>query len=188
MSELIPLLDSALDAFTARVEAVREDQWTAPTPCTEWNVAELVMHIVDEHRWAPPLLAGHDLKTSADIVAGTSDRGDPARNWDAAATESRRAFGEPGVLDRTVELSRGATPVSDYLGEMIGDMVIHSWDLGKAIGYDQPLPEPLVEFTYRTFSGVGDLSSTGLFGKPVPVGDDASKEDKLVALAGRDPR
>jgi uncharacterized protein (TIGR03086 family) len=188
MSELIPLLDSAMDAFTARVEAVREDQWTARTPCRDWNVTELVMHVVDEHRWAPPLLAGHDLQTSADIVAGTSDRGDPARNWEAAVTESRRAFGEPGALDRTVELSRGATPVPDYVREMISDLVIHSWDLGKAIGYGQPLPEPLVEFGYDLAVEAGDLSASGLFDKPVQVPDDASKEDKLVALTGRDPR
>lgn len=187
MSELIPLLDSAMDAFTARVEAVG-NRWTAPTPCSEWNVTDLVMHVVDEHRWAPPLLAGHDLQTSADIVAGTSDRGDPARNWEAAATESRRAFGEPGVLDRTVELSRGATPVPDYLREMLLDLVIHAWDLGKAIGYDRPLSEPLVDFAYGMVQNAGDLSGTGMFDKPVSVADDASKEHKLVALTGRDPR
>ena len=32
--------------------------WEAPTPLPGWNVRRLVHHVVEEERWAPPLLAG----------------------------------------------------------------------------------------------------------------------------------
>ena len=36
--------------FGDRVHAVAEDQWARPTPDAEWSVADLVGHLVDEHR------------------------------------------------------------------------------------------------------------------------------------------
>jgi len=62
---------SAQRAFTERVHAVREDQWQAPTPDSEWRVADLVGHLIEEHRWAAPLLHGQDLETAGKIVAGS---------------------------------------------------------------------------------------------------------------------
>jgi hypothetical protein len=34
----------------------------------------------------------------------------------------------------------------------------------------------------------GDLSFTGAFAAPLPVSDDASAEERLVAVSGRRPR
>ena len=188
MSELLPLLDAGFDAFSARVHQVKDDQWSSASCCSDWTIADLVMHVVDETRWAPPLLEGHDLGTAGSIVEGTADRGDPARNWDAAVVESRRAFYQPGALERTVNLSRGPTPAAQYASEMIFDLAVHSWDLGTAVGDRIPLPAALVDFAWALAQEFGDLAVTGLFGPPVEVAEDASAEDKLVALTGRHPR
>ncbi|MCU1659873.1 MAG: hypothetical protein JWO57_4529 [Pseudonocardiales bacterium] len=194
MDELA-MLQSGLREFGVRVHAIDPDQWGAPTPATEWSVTDLVGHVVDEHRWAPPLLHGHDLDAAAKIVEGVASTrhdvsmgSDLAAEWDDAATASVEAFGEPGALDRTVSLSRGPTPVRDYLGEMILDLTVHAWDLGKAIGYSEPLPEDLVRPVYQDVVEMGDLSSSGVFHAPVDVPDDAPVIDKLVAATGRDPR
>ena len=55
--DLIATFSSAQAAFTERVRAVAPDQWQLGTPDTQWTVADLVGHLVDEHRWAAPLLA-----------------------------------------------------------------------------------------------------------------------------------
>lgn len=180
--------------FGARVHAVTEEQWQLGTPDSEWSVADLVAHLVDEHRWAAPLLHGQDINSAGKIVAGSRslpvDGGvgaNFAEEWDEAATGSADAFTAEGALDRSVALSRGATPVLDYLGEMTFDLVVHGWDLGKAIGYSDPLPDDVVEAVYAQAKKMGDLSSSGLFEKSIDVPEGASTLDKLVALTGRDP-
>jgi uncharacterized protein (TIGR03086 family) len=192
--QLLPLFQEAQRAFTDRVHAVREDQWSAPTPCEDWDVATLVQHMIDEHLWAAPLLHGQDLEAAGKIVEGTRRLpveggvgANLAEQWDEAITASADAFTAPGVLDRTVSLSRGQTPASEYLAEMISDLTVHAWDLGKGIGYSEPLPEQLVSFVYEMARKVGDLSSTGLFKPAVEVPEDAPTIDKLVALSGRQP-
>jgi uncharacterized protein (TIGR03086 family) len=196
MDDFVSMFLAAQGAFTDRVHAVREDQWHVATPCTDWDVAALVAHLIDEDRWVAPLIHGHDLEAAGKIVAGMRslpvDGGvgaDFVQEWDEASRNAADAFREDGAMDRTVALSRGATPARDYIGEMIFDHLVHSWDLGTAIGYAPPLPADVVEMVYGVAKGLGDLSAFGdMFAPAVSVPDDASTLDKLIALTGRDPR
>jgi uncharacterized protein (TIGR03086 family) len=194
MDELLERFLAGQRAFGERVHAVAEHQWTAATPDREWSVADLVSHLIDEHRWLPPRLRGLDLAAAGEVVAGTRnlpvDGGvgaNLATSWDEAATAAHHAAVEPGGLERTVALSRGDTPARDYLREMTVDLAVHAWDLGAAIGYSAPLPEDLAEWALVEVSQWHDLESTGFFAVPVPVPDDAPAQHKLVAATGRDP-
>jgi uncharacterized protein (TIGR03086 family) len=194
MDDLLALFHAGQREFTARVHAITEDQWTAATPDSEWSVADLVGHMVEEHRWAAPLVHGQDFQSAAKVVGGARslpvDGGvgaNLAQEWDEAATGSAEAFSAPGALDRDVELSRGATPVRTYLEEMIMDLTIHSWDLGQAIGYRDALADELVSPVYERVADAGDMSASGYFKEPVDVPDDAPTIDKLVAATGRKP-
>jgi uncharacterized protein (TIGR03086 family) len=188
MTDLSPLFDAGLAEFGMRVHRVGADQWTAPTPCSDWDVASLVDHLIDEHLWLPPLLSGRDLDAAGGMVesAKRTIGTDRAAAWDAAALASQRAIGEAGALDRQVALSRGPTPVPEYVTEMITDLTIHSWDLGRAIGVDEPLPDALVQFSMplaERYQGAEPW-----FAAPVPAPADATHEERLIALAGRQPR
>ena len=192
--DVVQLFLAGQRAFGERVAAISEDQWSAPTPDADWSVLDLVDHLVEQHRWLPPLLRGLDLESAGEVVAGSrtlpADGGvgsNHAELWDEAATAAADAVVEPGVLDREVALSRGVTPAAQYLREMTIDLAVHSWDLGRAIGFSDALPAELVDFAHREASAWGDLSGTEFFGPPVDVASDASTLDQLVALTGRDP-
>jgi uncharacterized protein (TIGR03086 family) len=192
MDSMVEMFLSAQRAFGDRVHAIGADQWRLPTPDTEWDVSELVGHLIDENRWVPPLVHGHDLDAATKIVEGAESMAgdDLAKVWDDVSVACADAFKEDGALDRSAALSRGPTPVRDYLGEMIFDHIVHAWDLGKAIGYSgDPLPADLVERMYGMAASMSDvIASSGLFHPPVEIDDDAPTLDKLVALTGRDPR
>jgi uncharacterized protein (TIGR03086 family) len=197
MDDLVSNFLTAQRAFAERVHAVRDDQWTLDTPNSEWNVAALVSHLIDENQWVPPLLHGLDLESAGKVVEGNRslpvDGGvgaNLAKEWDEASVAAADAFSADGAIDRTVELSRGPTPVRAYISEMIFDHIVHGWDLGKAIGYSgSSLPSDVVESVYDIAKGMGELSSYGdMFAPSVQVPDDASTLDKLIALTGRDPR
>jgi uncharacterized protein (TIGR03086 family) len=194
MDDLVAKFLTAQSAFDERVHAIREDQWKLDTPDTDWNVADLVAHLIDENQWVAPLLHGLDLESAGKVVEGSRslpvDGGvgaNLAETWHVASLAAADAFKADGALDRTVALSRGTTPVRGYLGEMIFDHIVHSWDLGKAIGYSGPLPDDVVEAVYAMAKDYGDLEATGAFAAPVNVPDDAPIVDKLVGLTGRNP-
>jgi uncharacterized protein (TIGR03086 family) len=185
---------AAQRAFGERVHAIREEQWHAPTPDTEWDVAALVEHLIDENKWVPPLIHGLDLESAEKVVEGSRmlpvDGGVGANLvevWDEASLACADAVREDGAMERTVALSRGGTPANEYIGEMVVDHLIHSWDLGTAIGYAEPLPADVVEVVYGMIKDLKLNEFGDMFKPPVTVPDDASTLDKLVAWTGRQP-
>ncbi|MDX3517145.1 TIGR03086 family metal-binding protein [Streptomyces scabiei] len=179
----------AQDVFGARVHAVREDQWGADTPCAAWSVRDLVNHLVSEQLWVPCLVRdGCMIEEVGDTFEGDLLGTDPAASWETAARSAREAFAAPGALDRTVHLSSGETPAVAYCGQMVADLVVHAWDLARAIGADERLPDALVSFaTDEITPYAGELAKTGLFEAAVPPPAGADAQTRLLCLLGRTP-
>jgi uncharacterized protein (TIGR03086 family) len=187
-----PLLarhSEALDLFTERVRAVRPDQWDAPTPCAEWNVRDLVNHLTAEQLWVSQLVVhGATIEAMGNTFDGDMLGHEPVISWENAAEASRRAFHTHGALDRIVHLSYGDTRASDYCSQMTADLVVHAWDLSRAIGADERLPAELVDFTAREVTPhAAKLEKSGLFAAPVEPPGGADVQTKLLCLLGRRP-
>ncbi|MFK0290350.1 TIGR03086 family metal-binding protein [Streptomyces sp. NPDC090442] len=188
-NEILRSHGEALALFGTRVHAVREDQWEAPTPCTEWSVFDLVNHLTAEQLWVPRLVRDGSTIAALDGDFDGDQLGeDPVGAWDRAAASAVAAFAEPGALHRSVHLSYGTTPADAYCTQMTADAVVHTWDLSRAIGADERLPESLVTAALREVEPyAGALEGSGLFAAPVhpPAGADALT--RLLCLLGRRP-
>jgi uncharacterized protein (TIGR03086 family) len=186
--DVLDLHRRALAEFGRRVHAVRADQWGCPTPCADWEVRNLVNHLVAEQLWVPPLLAGKRVADlGAGFAAGDVLGDDPVAAWDAASSAAAAALAEPGALGRVVHLSYADRPGEEYAREMIFDLVVHSWDLARGISVDESLDPGLVEAVYSSIEPDTDLAATGLFDQPVPVPADADEQTRLIAFTGRQP-
>jgi uncharacterized protein (TIGR03086 family) len=186
MSELRTLFERATGGFTRHVDAIAAGQWHDPTPCTDWDVRMLVLHVTVEQLWVPPLVGGATVAEVGSRFDGDQLGDDPVGTWYAAVRASTAAFGAPGALDGTVALSAGTKPTAEYCWEMTTDALIHSWDLARGIGAADDLDPELVELVYeRTLPVAEHLHETGLFAPPVPVPDGADLQTKLLALFGR---
>lgn len=178
--------EKAVGEFGARVRQVRPDQWHHATPCAQWDVRELVNHLVVEQLWAPLLLDGATVDDVGDRFDGDQLGDDPVTTWTSAAAAAQQAFAAPGALRRSVELSYGRRPAEGYCQEMTMDLTVHAWDLARAIGADEQLDAELVsDVLVFIESQVDQLAGTGLFDPPVEVGGDADVQTRLLALLGR---
>jgi uncharacterized protein (TIGR03086 family) len=185
----VTVLAQAMDGFGQRLQQVDGAQWDAPTPCADWNVRTLVNHVVGELLWVPPLLEGRTIAEVGDRFDGDVVGDDAAATWASAAASAQAAASMPGAQERTVHLSFGDFPGGDYLGQITSDVVIHSWDLARAIGADDRWGDALVEFVDRFLAPqVEAWRSGGAFGPAVDAGPDADAQDRLLALCGRSPR
>jgi uncharacterized protein (TIGR03086 family) len=180
------LLPAAAKEFTDRVHAIAPDAWRRATPDEDWTVRDLVNHLVAEHLWAPPLLAGRTVAEVGDRFDGDVLGGDPVRAWDEAITESLRSWARADD-EQPVHLSSGATPAREYAEQMLLDLVVHSWDLARGAGLDERLPTPLVEHAYAYARPRAEQwRSGGIFGPRIDI-DSTDPQDRLLALLGRRP-
>jgi uncharacterized protein (TIGR03086 family) len=188
-NELPDLHRRALDRFGANVRQVRDDQWDSPTPCADWDVRTLVNHVVNENRWTPPLLEGQTIAEVGDRFDGDLLGDDPKHAWDDSAQEAAAAVQADGALDRTVHLSFGDAPGSEYVWQLFADILVHGWDLASAVGADVRLDADLVEACARWFAKVEeDYRSAGAIGPRPELADDADAQTRLLAAFGRASR
>jgi uncharacterized protein (TIGR03086 family) len=75
------------------------------------------------------------------------------------------------------------------LGVAFSDLLVHGWDLARATGQDETMPAGLAAAAYGLAHGkFTDEQRKGIFKPEVPIGDDASPQERLLAYTGRDPR
>ncbi|GAA1845693.1 TIGR03086 family metal-binding protein [Pseudonocardia ailaonensis] len=130
-------------AFGERVHLVG-DRWGAATGLPGWDVRALVNHLVTEERWTPELFGGATIDQVGDRFDGDLLGEDPLATYDGAAAAALATIREPGATERTVHLSFGDRPGSEYALQLSADHLVHAWDLARALGTDDILDEELV--------------------------------------------
>jgi uncharacterized protein (TIGR03086 family) len=178
--------DAAAGWFGRLVHQIRPDQWSAPTPCSEWNVRDLVNHVTGEALWTAPLMAGSTISEVGDRFDGDVLGANPVDAWDAAAARARTAVAAPDALRRTVHLSFGDTPATEYVSQLFADHLVHGWDLAEAIGADTRMDPDLVSACATWFDTVESLyRDAGGIGPRAPVDPGADAQTVLLARFGR---
>jgi uncharacterized protein (TIGR03086 family) len=175
----------ASDGYVRRAREVTTAQWSAATPCSEWDVRTLVNHVAGEYLWVPELMAGKTISDVGNSLDGDLLGDDPLEVLASATRSAQAAADEPDSLTRTVHLSFGDVPGSQYIKQMAIDSVIHSWDLARAIGTDETLDPELVDFAFAELrKDAEDWRAGGAFGPAKQPADD-SNQSRLLALTGR---
>jgi uncharacterized protein (TIGR03086 family) len=183
-------LRAAAAAMESVVEGIGPAQWSAPTPCPEWSVADLTDHVVASNRRvafalqgepAPPSLTGDG---DRDGSSGTDDR---LAAYRRSVDDLYEAFAAPGALDRIVSVPFGQVPGAVALQLRVVELVVHGWDLARATGQRIDVPDEVVraalEFTRQALPLVP--ADRAPFGPPQPARETARALDELAALLGR---
>jgi uncharacterized protein (TIGR03086 family) len=176
----------AVEEFDARVRAVGDDQWELPTPCSDWNVRQLVNHLVYENRWTVPLMGGSTIAEVGDRFEGDLLGDDPKAAWEESSTEAVRAVQADGAMERIVDLSSGPTPAAEYVSQLYADHLIHAWDLARAVGADERLDPELVDACATWFAAMEPrYRAVGAIGDRPETPPDADAQTTLLAAFGR---
>lgn len=185
MTDVRPLILSAIPAFTNAVSNVPLDAWRNPTPCDNWTVRDVVNHMASEHLWAPRLLKGETLEQVGSAYEGDVLGADPYDAWRTAARASAEAWAYADPTAK-VHLSSGPTTVAAYGEEMLLDLAVHRWDIQRGAGIGEGLDGAVVTHLLEYY-GDGPDAFNGWGFKPAVPTDSEYAHDQLVARTGRDP-
>lgn len=176
-------------AFGDLVAAVRHDQWSAPTPCAQWDVRALVNHVVTGDDLFARILRGRTSNVSGGLDPKTEDTlgDDPSATHRRAADDLLAAFRQPDVLSQVFQVPVGTVPGIAAAHLRTVENLVHGWDLARATGQQTRFPDNTVERELEFTRGklVDVPSDRSPFAPPQPVPDDAPPLDRLAALLGR---
>ncbi len=167
-------------AHAARVlEGVRHDQPSAPTPCIEWSVQDLVDHMVGSTEYLLASLAGREPAPPTGI--DTAD-------YRTGVAQVLEGLAEPGVLERTCPSPLGFEwTVGQAVAGTFMDNLVHTWDLATATDQDATLdPDLVAACTAMFFPTMPEMGRAGgLIGPAVEVPADAPAQVAFLAALGR---
>jgi uncharacterized protein (TIGR03086 family) len=173
------------DAFEAKIARVRSDQWDNQSPCAKWTALEVVDHIIEMHG----VMLGRQIARTEDPLTDFRE----ARRQVQDALDSGRATSE-------VSTPVGPMTLEEHIDQVVSDdLVLHGWDLARATGQDETIPEADLERLWSAATSVpADLverfrtpgafgPGIEVYGSEVKVPGDAPLQDRLLGYVGRDP-
>jgi len=186
-----PLHRRAIAQTETAVAAVTPDQFTLPTPCTEYDVRALLSHIIGGLTRAALVGEGDpDALARPATAEGVPDDGWPAA-YRAAAGRVTAAWADDAKLDTLVEVPWGKVPGRFALAGYIQEILAHGWDLAKATGQETERDPELALWSLTTAKRILPpeirAAADVPFGPVVAVPPTATPYTQLAAWLGRQP-
>ncbi|MBF6349107.1 MULTISPECIES: TIGR03086 family metal-binding protein [Nocardia] len=168
------------------MDAIRPEQWAAPTPCADFDVRALLEHLSCHPAKIAATATGADPRP---LPARTEiDASDPGGDYLKRATAALGEWADDSLLTRTVTAPWGPAPGGVALGGYLLETVAHGWDLAVATGQDPEADPALV----AKAQAVGERAVTDAvrgpgapFGTLVQPPADAGPTERLAAFLGR---
>ncbi|OCF85374.1 TIGR03086 family metal-binding protein [Nocardia brasiliensis] len=197
------VLTDSYRALATVVAGVGADQWQLPTPCSEWNVTQVVQHAAgDQLAFAQFLGIGTGPAFNPFEPSGSID-GPAQALVDDAIEQTTTAWGTVADGTETVPtpLPHGAlaTPVAAVMCAL--DAAVHAWDIAIATGQPSPLTDELAgrlltaARALHPAPGSGQeaeivepLRQWGAYAAVVDGKPDDTEVAELLRYLGRDPR
>lgn len=184
----VEALGLARSELTRRLNAIATSDWENATPCSEWNVRQLVNHVVGLHPRVARLVCGGSrdeyIAAREDDWIGT----DHIAAWQAGVRALDEAINSAPSLDISVAY-RIPMSAREVVGLAAFDTAVHTWDVSRAIGFDEQLDDGLAEFALGfVIRLLSEPLLRGIFDPPKgELSQEAPSQARLLHLAGREP-
>jgi len=180
MSEISDRYGRIARSFGVRVDGIGADAWSAPTPCTEWTVRDLVGHVVAVHRL---VVQGLDAGSPPPPAADT----DLPAAWRAVTAEVEAALSDPARAQSPVSGRFAPMPLQDMIGRLLcSDTLVHTFDLARATGQDEHLDPAGVTYAFTMLLPAdAAIRGPGSFGPKVEPPGGASEQTRFLCFLGR---
>jgi uncharacterized protein (TIGR03086 family) len=190
--EIHEMMRKAATSAVAVARNVKPDQLDGRTACPGWTVRTLVNHLVFWSAFRSEPAARKQQAPADDPITEETDF-TTRRDWpDTFATQLDRAvaaWAEPGATEGNTGLAGGSMPARMIGMMMVGELVVHGWDLARATGQTIDADPVVLEAVHEMTTAMGDQGrKMGAFGPEVDVPPDAPMLDRVLGMSGRNPQ
>lgn len=187
--EVFILAEQALKAI---IDQIRDDQWDMVVPPGMTRQPATLREAINYHAydsaWVPDTLAGKTVEEVGATYDGDLLGDNPQARYAEVSERAIAAVRALTDIDRAVHLSYGDYSAGEYLKHITSFRGFRVYDLAKLIGVDTTMPADLVQGMWDELSpSMEEWRQMGLFGPAAKVPENASLQDRLLGLSGRNP-
>jgi uncharacterized protein (TIGR03086 family) len=162
-----------------------EGRWDRPSPCDAWDARAVLEHVIGFHDAL--LLRPLGMKPDR-------PRDEARQRWELTQERIVEALNQDGLFKGVIAIPAvGSNPAtrldaSKLLPRLTQDVLVHTWDLARAVGADDHLDGGWCRaFFDQLPSGPNALRMSGMFASPRAIDDKADIQSRFLARLGRDP-
>jgi uncharacterized protein (TIGR03086 family) len=185
----VQLLTGASTSTRNILENVTSEQLTHPTPCNDWQVRDLIDHIVGATRFFADI-AEQGSSPEGQDWPGYAD-GDFVSSFAEWAGRAVAGFSAAGAMQQNMLLPTGPTPGSRCMQVATAEIFVHGWDLARATGQSMPpdagVADALLSSWWASLCAEVRQNDPPPFAPEIDVPRDAPALDRLTGFLGRDP-
>jgi uncharacterized protein (TIGR03086 family) len=179
------------------VDQIADDQWDMVMPASfvmrqqdhDVTLRETINYHAYDDAWVPDMLAGRTMdEAGQDKFDGDLLGEDPKASFAAIVDKACAAAEALSDPELPVHCSFGDFPAREYLWQINSFRGLRAHDIAQVIGADTRLPDDLVQGLWEELEPhAEEWRAIGVFGPKVDVPADASLQDRLLGLTGRQP-
>jgi uncharacterized protein (TIGR03086 family) len=184
------VITGSLDLLRNAADLVNDANREAPTPCSQWTVAQVLQHATgDQLAWAAAIGVGtgpseNPFTPSGHLEGSIDDLTKPA--LDAARTAWTRVRSDDDAVP--TPLPQGALPAPTAAAACALDAAVHAWDIAVALGQPAPLPDELAaQLLPAARAIVEPLRQFGAYAPALPAQPEDNHAAELLRYLGRNP-
>jgi uncharacterized protein (TIGR03086 family) len=166
--------------FLDKIKEVPGGAWDDPTPCTGWNVRDLVSHMVE-------MMQIHLRLVGREPHPGPSVDDDPVGAFVVVRDQIQGDLDDPERAKVTFKHRLGVWTFQQAVEHAVcPDLAVHGWDLARATGQDERIDPAEVPRILASVKLVPEDLLRGMAcGPEVEVGPQAGPQERLLAYMGR---
>ena len=170
-------------AFDSTIEGLTHDDWEKQSPCEQWSAREVLEHVLDSEVEVVS-------KVGLSINRSTDPAHDPVGAWREVRDAMQAILDDPAKSQLTYESFGNPTTLAKTVSRFLCfDLIVHRWDIARAAGEDVRIAPGDVDSSHDFLDAMGQMFyDYGASAPALPLPDDASPQDKLLARAGREPQ
>lgn len=166
--------------FDAAVDVATPGKWESSSPCDGWAARDVVAHVVAGHRGIVAGVRGGEPK-----ALGADE--DPAAAWKDARAAVDEITGDPEALAVEVDGPAGKMPAGEVIARFVTmDLLVHTWDLARAVGADERLDEGAVRNAFDVLRPMDAMiRQPNVFGPRLDPPSGADVQTEFLYFLGR---
>jgi uncharacterized protein (TIGR03086 family) len=188
MSTLHEQLTQAADEAARVVANTDPAHFADKTPCAEWDVKELLNHLIlwtaySFERRATSEPVGPDL-TERDFASEP----DYATRYRTQLDRALAAWAPAEVWESEIDTGGGKTPAPQVAEMILMELVLHAWDLATATDQAYTCPDEVATTVAKAVAAVAEMyRQYDGFAPEVELPADATAFELALAASGRRP-
>lgn len=190
MADRVPLdFDPPVRQLRALLLGVTDEDLAAPTPCPDWTVGALLVHLMGlSWAFAQAAKKATDGATTPPAPPSAADLPPHWRSrMPVLIEELATAWKDPAAWTGTAQAG-GVTMPAAVMGVVaMNEIVMHSWDLAQATGQQMAADPRILEALIDMLSQGPAEGTPGMFGPKLVAESEDNLLEQALALAGRDP-